>query len=243
MHYLLIRAMVFISLVSTNYAYGTQENPNSSNLEMRNGYTSPATFRIFPNIPGIDEGPLAPMDTICITLEAAKDGVQTRQIHSFPKRYGLVNIEIAGGNKFYGVVDLRSLITIGSSGTVFSDLNLPPSAMNDSLPEWLYRSMSFKRFSLADYVRTLKNNWASLSEDDKKNPGMMRILDMPSCLHGINLEPEISTPFPHCLNSQIKSVALQKYKNSHPEVSISEDEIKKAEQDLKKAGLPIYIHD
>lgn len=238
MNYFLRCTMFFLSLICTDYAHATQETPYASNLELINKYTSQAIIRVYPNIPGIDEGPQAHMDTICITLEAEKDGVETRQVHSFPKRYGLVNIEIGGGCKFYGVADLRSVITIRSSGTVSSNLYLPQSAMNDSLPDWLYHSITFKRFSLADYVLVLKCKWERLSEGDKKLPGMMRRLDMPTSLHEIALEPEISTPFPYCLNSKVQAVALQRYKNSHPQFSISEDEINKAEQELIDAGIP-----
>lgn len=243
MHYLLVRAMMFIALIGTNYVHATQEDSYSSKLELRNGYSSPATVRVFATIQGINEGPYPPIENLCVTLNAAKDGVQTTQIQVFPKRYGLVSVEMEGGCKFHDVVDLRSLITIGYKGDIFISLDLPPGTLNEPLPDWLYNSITFKKFNLISYTRKLKERWETLSPENKKIPGIERILDIPSCLHGVGYLPEISTPFPHCLNQQHRYAAIERYKHSHPEIIPSEGEIKKAEQELKTAGVPIFTHD
>jgi hypothetical protein len=163
--------------------------------------------------------------------------VQSKRRIPNPKRYGLMSIEVDEGIKFYNVVDLMSEVVIGSNGNVIHFFN---NTTDEIIPEWLYKSLTFKKFDLRSYADDLLNKWNNLNEDQKQTP-YIYIKDFPSCLHGVNASPEIVTPFPFCLKPNMKIRALNKYKELHPEIMFSDDEILALEAVLKEKGLP-FIH-
>lgn len=243
MNFLFIKIMFLMSFICSTYTHATETTTAVSELELRNGSSKSATFRVFFNIPGIDKGIQMPIDPICITLDPSKDGTQAKYKCPISERYGLVSIEIDGACNFYQVVDLRSVISVGLKYNIYFDINPSQLTTEEDLPEWLFKSLTFKRFDLTTYVRTLKTNWSKFKNTSLDSQDIARILDLPSCLHGVGRFPEISTPFPYCLNTRMKEAAVTKYIKSHPEIVVSEEEIRNAEKELKTAGLPIYMHE
>ncbi|MGV8948449.1 MAG: hypothetical protein ACOH2E_03675 [Candidatus Paracaedibacter sp.] len=211
-----------------------------SSLELRNGSKLPATVTIYYNIQGLNEGVPSSFEPAIVNLAPiSTDGVQDKKLIVNPKRYGLVSIEVDGGVKFHNVVDLISAITVASNGSIFHSFNYDSSPTANVAPEWLFKSLTFKKFDLRGYAYNLSRKWDGLTEEQRKSPFTY---DIPSCLHAISIEPEITTPFSLCFKSEMKHFAIEKYTSIHPEIKVTEEEIQKAEADLISKGIPLIKH-
>jgi hypothetical protein len=230
----------FLSFICINNVSAMDSKSDFSSLELRNGYKLPATVTIYYNIQGVNEGVISSSEPVIVNLAPiSTDGTQDKKRIANPKRYGLVSIEVDGGVKFHNVVDLISEITVGSNGTVFHSFNHDFSPTANIAPDWLFNSLTFKKFDLRGYASKLLTKWNNLSEDQKLSPLSH---DIPSCLHSIDVTPEISTPFPLCFKQEMRHPALEKYTLTHPEINVTEKEVSELEQELIGKGIPLITH-
>lgn len=114
----------------------------------------------------------------------------------------------------------------------------------DELPQWLYKSLTVKRYDLASYGDELKTRWKDFlktnpTEEEMIFPYTHMEGNFPSCLHdGMNkFEPDVATPFPYCLRENMKIQAIREYAFDHPEVVIMSGDISKLECELEKEGV------
>lgn len=236
-----VKTVWAISLICTTSVYAMED---FSNLEVRNGSKLPVKITVHYNIPGVDTQSSHQPVTIDLAPINA-DGVQDNKIIPNPKRYGLVIGEVEGGIKCYNVVDLKSEIIFSSSCSFLhyfsnssENYDHPESPNFKVVPEWLCKSMSFKKFDLKGYAYNLTTKWNNLTEEQKKSPFSH---DIPSCLHGLDTTPTMATPFPLCIKPTMKTAILNKYIEIHPEIKVTEQEITKLEGELKQKGIP-FIH-
>lgn len=237
---LAFKILYFLSFICINNVSAMDSKSDFSNLELRNGSKLPATVTIYYNVQGLNEGFSSSFEPVIVDLAPiSTDGAQDKKLIANPKRYGLVSIEIDGGIKFHNVVDLISAITVSSNGSVFHSFNYDSSPTANIAPDWLFKSCTFKKFDLRGYVYNLSRKWDNLTEEQRKSPFNH---DIPSCLHAISVEPEITTSFPLCLKQEMKFPAIERYTTTHPEIKVTEEEIKKAEEDLISKGIPLIKH-
>lgn len=234
-----VKIMCAMSFICTTNLYAMEESEFSS-LELRNGSKFPVKVTVYYRIQGVKDECQSSHDPVSIDLAPSTDGIQDQKKIPNPKRFGLVTVEVDGGIKFHNVVDLISNIAVGSNGTVFHSYN-PCGSLNANVaPEWLFKSVTCKKFDLRGHAYTLSTKWGNLTEEQKKSP-FASINDFPSCLCSIDTTPTMITPFPFCLKPEMKNAILAKYRENHPELNVSRDEILKLEAELKEKGLP-FIH-
>jgi hypothetical protein len=98
--------------------------------------------------------------------------------------------------------------------------------------------LTFKKFDLDAYGKDLLKKWKNLNDEQKKSPYLYDIA-IPSCMQVIDKSPTITTPFPLCLSPNMANAALEKYTTTHPEIKVTEEEIKKAEAELISKKIPL----
>lgn len=227
-----------MSFICASNAYAMESE--FSDLHLQNGSKFPAKVTVYYSIQGVKDECLSSHDPVSIDLAPSTDDIQDQKKIPNPKRFGLVSVEVDGGIKFHQVVDLISLISVSSNNTVFHSYNHYSSPTASVAPEWLFKSVTCKKFNLRGYAYNLSEKWQNLTEEQKKSP-FVYINDFPSCLCSIDKTPEMITPFPLCIRPEMKNSILEKYKNLHPEINFSSEEISKLEAEFKEKGLP-FIH-
>lgn len=215
----IIKTIYVVSFIFLHNIYAMEIQPEFSALELRNESKFPATVTISYNMQGIQEE-VSSLGPVSVTLAPiSADGVQDKQIIPNPKRFDLVSVEVDGGIKFHNGVDLISAITVDSNGTVSHRFNAYTSSTTNDAPEWLLKSLTFKKIDLCGYVEELLKR----SKNPRKEQKDSRYLGNVPTIHVAT--PEIITPFPLCLRDEVKGILRRNYIRAHPETDFSEHEI------------------
>ena len=228
----LFAIMCAISFICTNNIYAMK----FSDLEVRNASKSPAKITVYYDFP---DGPKTTesFKPVSFVLEPVKsDGTQDKKTIINPKRFGFMTVAVEDSLRFSQPIDLISEVIIGSNGTIVLDHKDKPSTTDNIELDWLWKTVNVSKFDLAAYGNELTVKWASLTEEQKKVPYSH---DIPSCLHDLDTTPEVTTSLPFCLSPALKRTFLQEYRAKHPEIEVSEAEVRKLEEDLGKKGLPL----